>query len=134
MTSKKIKSVFAVVFSIIAVVFVIFGLSYVNIYHYNINSKYTVSDDYQVISYNNFGDKAEYSKIELDGYKPNTDKAVYIGNASHNTKTIIGESLYDDKLYIEYKIGNKVLIRMENDFEDDYYYTNDESILDYIYA
>lgn len=131
MSNKQLK-ISIIILSAVLILSVFFGFEYWNIYDYNINSSYTVSDDYEQISYNYYGNYKTLKKIEIENYKPELTDEMYIGNAKHSTKSVIIESFYDDKMYIGYADSERILIILDTDFEDDYYYTNSPDVVDYL--
>lgn len=134
LTNKIVTTV--IIFVLIIIVFAVSSLNffYSNIQNYNYNNSYYITGDYKYIYYDNgFGKQEKYVKFrESDEYsKENSslDEGIYIGNVAEKNEALFSKSMRDDKMYIIYEENGKAIIRLENDFENDYFYTNDTSLI-----
>ena len=134
-TEKKRKKLVIGLITISVILSILLNVTLIELEHYNYNSKYWIDDDYQHIYYDvPFLAKETYSKFEIDdpgNYGSGQyGVGIYMGNVAGKNDSLFLKILRDDKMYIVYSENGKVIIRLENDFEEDYFYTNDESLID----
>lgn len=134
---NKTKKVFIVIL-IILVLFILFrtiatNVLYSNLERYCYNNNYFISEDYECIYYDNgYGDCETYKrmKVENPGKSGNEQYGVgvYIGNVAVKDASLLLKSFLDDNMYIVYSDADRTIIRLDNDFGEDYFYTNDKSL------
>lgn len=129
----KSTSIIIIVLSALLVISLFTLFVYWDISRYNINHFYTLSDDYEEIYYNDYGNTKKLVKVEIDNYNPELTDEMYIGNANHKTKSAFLESFWDDKMYVGYADKDRILIILDGDFQGYYFYTNSpDNIAEYL--
>jgi hypothetical protein len=134
-STKKTKKLiaFLVILSIVLSM-VIAILSFVNINQSTsrINNYYKIDSDYQVITYRFFYQNDSFKRMDVnaDEMLKQYGEGVFIGDVSHSdVSKFYDDSFYDDQMFIVYSKDGSTIIRLVNDFGEDYYYTNDDSLL-----
>jgi hypothetical protein len=134
-STKKTKKLiaFLVILSIVLSI-VIAILLFVNINQATsrIIKYYEIDSDYQVITYrfNYKYDSFKRMDVSADEMLKQYGEGVFIGDVSHSdVSKFCDDSFYDDQMYIVYSKEGSIIIRLKNDFGEDYYYTNDESLM-----
>lgn len=130
---SKTPATIIIILSVVLAMSLFTSFVYWNISGYSINRFYTLSDDYETIYYNDYGNTKVLEKIEIDDYNPQLIDEMYIGNANHKTKSAFLEGFFDDKMYLGYADKDRVLIILDGDFQGYYYYTDSpDDIEEYI--
>lgn len=133
LTKNAIVIVIVVVILAIIVCNVVRVAYYSSLVNYSYNDAYYISEDYSSISYcpyfgeydcfKKFADKEETELLRKYG------RGTYIGNVAEQDASSFSKSIRNDRMFIVYQDKQTTIIRLENDFEYDYFYTNDKQIL-----
>jgi hypothetical protein len=93
---------------------------------------YEIDSDYQIITYQFVSEYDSFKRMDVndDEMLKKYGEGVFIGDVSHsNVSKFYDDFFYDDQMYIVYSKDGSIIIRLKNDFGEDYYYTNDETLM-----